>query len=143
MGKKKNSKKQGSAKGIEQGEKVIQFESRADLLRFRNDEAMFLLEVVSTLQEDQFNWDGVTDLSETIACDACPYDDTEPDGLKPEDLWIVRSEDDYWTLAALAHQYPDKGKLDDALQATRKGILLRQGRIPFESEIVDYSFDED
>jgi hypothetical protein len=97
----------------------------------------------TSLPENEIDWGAVTKASEAIACDACPYDDSEPDGLKPGGYWVVRSPKDYFLLAALARKYPGKGELAEAAESTLDGILFKRGLIPLEPEPwVDEDFED-
>jgi hypothetical protein len=115
--------------------------TRAERLQFKNDEAMELLRIASTVPEDDILWSAVTELAEIIACDACPHD--VDGGLKSEEEWIVRSDEDYSVLADLANRYPGKGNLEWAAEATSEGLDYKKGLKPIPPAESVEDFDDD
>lgn len=115
--------------------------NRAERWRFKNDEAMELLRIATTVPESDILWSAVTELAEIIACDACPHDASG--GLKSEAEWIVRSDEDYSVLADLATRYPGKGNLEWAVEATSDGLDYKKGLKPIPPAESVEDFDDD
>lgn len=122
---KKNGKKQGTSKALNQGEKVhasvLAYYARKQAM---NDFAMAVIMVETSKPEGDIDWDVVNEAAENIACDACPgTDEDDPEGYKEPGEIIVRSREDYSKLAALSNRFGGRASLGWATENTLEGIV--------------------